>query len=271
MRLRIAAAVLLPVLLCGCQRQGDAGVRTVSGTAVAAAVSAAAADTLPVLTVRAAAPLPDIRGLLDNMLRTEPVSRSLLRDAAWELCPEENAARLTFRFSYALPEHRVRAMKRAAQQTAREWAESAAGLPETVRYLYLYHRLLHGCEYAADAGLAGHSACGALCDGKAVCEGYAEALLLLCRESGIPCLLVPGTAWAARQPHAWNLVYLRGAWYHADTAQDDCDPTASHRCFLMTDAQASRQYIWDAAVYPAADGQPVTYADAVAEMVRSGS
>ena len=53
-----------------------------------------------------------------------------------------------------------------------------------------------------------HTAAGALLEGLATCEGYAQALTLLYRMAGIPCGIVTGTAVDAHgraDRHAWNI------------------------------------------------------------------
>ena len=65
------------------------------------------------------------------------------------------------------------------------------------------------------------SAYGALVEGKAVCEGYAEAYQLVLERLGIPCLAVLGDS--RGQAHQWNLVELDGRFYHADLTWDDTD------------------------------------------------
>lgn len=46
----------------------------------------------------------------------------------------------------------------------------------------------------------------ALQEGYAVCEGFASATLDFCRALDIPCLFLTGN------DHAWNMVYIDGAW-----------------------------------------------------------
>lgn len=60
---------------------------------------------------------------------------------------------------------------------------------------------------------------GALCNQKAVCEGYSKLFQYLCYQVGINSTFVHGTS--ENQPHAWNAVNLNGSWYHIDTTWDD--------------------------------------------------
>ena len=52
---------------------------------------------------------------------------------------------------------------------------------------------------------------GALLDKKAVCGGYAKAFVILANIEGIQTIHVLGTS------HAWNKVFINGAWYIIDT------------------------------------------------------
>ena len=51
-----------------------------------------------------------------------------------------------------------------------------------------------------------YSAYGALVLKKAVCNGYAEGMKLLCDLSGVTCKMISGTA--DGEKHAWNLISL---------------------------------------------------------------
>lgn len=81
------------------------------------------------------------------------------------------------------------------------------------------------CEYDMDARKKpsaypdSFEAYGALVTGKAVCEGYAKALKLLCDKAGISCVLVGGKA--NDEDHMWNYVLIGGNWYLADATFDD--------------------------------------------------
>lgn len=67
-----------------------------------------------------------------------------------------------------------------------------------------------------------HQPTGVFLKGKAVCEGYAEALKLLCDREGIPCLIVVGTGNGGA--HEWNYVQMEdGKWYGVDATWDDQD------------------------------------------------
>lgn len=62
---------------------------------------------------------------------------------------------------------------------------------------------------------------GALCNGKAVCEGYAKAFQYLCNLVGINASRVIGESEGVG--HMWNTVCIDGVWYHTDVTWDDTD------------------------------------------------
>ena len=70
-----------------------------------------------------------------------------------------------------------------------------------------------------------HNAYGALCEGTAVCEGYAKAYAFTMNKLGIPCVIVTSDDLS----HAWNMVQLGGKWYQVDCTWDDpltCEGTS---------------------------------------------
>lgn len=82
----------------------------------------------------------------------------------------------------------------------------------------------------------GHSAYGALIDGRAVCEGYAEAFKLICDANGIDCILVIGEADNSQSTggHMWNYVRMDdGLWYAVDCTWDDAGNTANNYNYFL--------------------------------------
>lgn len=88
------------------------------------------------------------------------------------------------------------------------------------------------------------TAYGAIHNGDAICNGYAQAFELLCKCVGLDCVYIVGGAgtdsmsWAKSTLHAWNAVCLSGQWYMVDTTWDDNDdPAFSYYYFNVTTAQ----------------------------------
>lgn len=66
-----------------------------------------------------------------------------------------------------------------------------------------------------------HSAYGAIVLGKAVCDGYTDALNLLLNRLGIESDIVIGQA--NDEGHAWNLIKFSDGYFYADATWDDGD------------------------------------------------
>ena len=60
---------------------------------------------------------------------------------------------------------------------------------------------------------------GAICEGEAVCEGYAKTFQYLCYGVGINATQVVGTSMNVN--HMWNAVRIESAWYQVDVTWDD--------------------------------------------------
>ncbi|MDE7405357.1 MAG: hypothetical protein K2M89_00585 [Clostridiales bacterium] len=88
----------------------------------------------------------------------------------------------------------------------------------------------------------------------AVCDGMSKAYALMCNIEGIPCVRVVGRAGKdlnSAGGHAWNKVFVNGAWYFVDCTWGDShvsfglDGTAQdyelglHSHLFLTDAQSS--------------------------------
>lgn len=79
-----------------------------------------------------------------------------------------------------------------------------------------------------------HNAYGALVEGLAVCEGYAEALQCLLQRVGIQSIQVYGES--KGENHAWNMVLIDGAYYLVDLTWNDQDTTLLYAYFNQTSA-----------------------------------
>lgn len=76
----------------------------------------------------------------------------------------------------------------------------------------LHDALLGIASYGGDTETR-HTAVGALLEGRATCEGYAQAMSLLCRMAGVPCGVVVGEAVdsaGVTERHSWNIADVNG-------------------------------------------------------------
>ena len=115
--------------------------------------------------------------------------------------------------------------------------EDCRGATDFDTALNLHDWITHHAYY--DNSLSYYGADGVLVRGYGVCDSYSKAYYLLLEKAGIP-VARPGGA-----NHAWNRIYLNGAWYQVDPTWDDnasgdcvsaVSGLESHEYFCVTDA-----------------------------------
>ena len=116
------------------------------------------------------------------------------------------------------------------------------------RYLWLARRLAENAVYRDDEP-GGDTVCsanawGAIMEGGAVCQGYAEAYQYLCNAAGLWCLPVTGSA--GDVGHAWNLIRLSDGTYYVDLTWADEQGAPESREFLryfcLTEEELARDH-----------------------------
>lgn len=114
---------------------------------------------------------------------------------------------------------------------------------------------------------AAFTAAGVLTNKTGVCQGYAEAIMLLLNLENVECTMVYGETTEGAS-HAWNAVKLDGAWYMLDAVYDDPvvytkDKTRKeillHEFFNVTSAQLSKTHKWDKNKFPVANSTKYNY------------
>ena len=127
-----------------------------------------------------------------------------------------------------------------------------SSMTEFEKELYL-HDVLAGMvtyEFTDNA----HNAYGALVEGKAVCEGYAEALQYLLQRAGIQSFIATGSSinpgTGVGEAHAWNYVRIDGQYYHVDLTWNDQDEYLFHAYFNQTDAIIQEDHAINETAYP---------------------
>jgi hypothetical protein len=78
----------------------------------------------------------------------------------------------------------------------------------------------------------------------AVCQGYAVLFSRLCLEAGVPARYIGGYA---GEPHAWNIVKVKGKYYNVDATWDAQLRQANqpYEYFLRSDASFNREHTRD--------------------------
>lgn len=146
--------------------------------------------------------------------------------------------------------------------------EIIAGVPDGSDYdkvLYIHDYIAENAVYDHDGanssnnGLWGTSY-GCLVQGSCVCQGYAEAFILLMNKLGIESGICTGSN------HAWNYVKLDGKYYWLDITWDDMDSSgngypAKHTYFLINSDMIlrSRNLDWTQGYFPDCDSLDLNY------------
>ena len=149
---------------------------------------------------------------------------------------------------------------------------------EKERYIYdtLCERITYQLDEKSEQSEEKDCAIGALLNGAADCDGYADAMVLCCGLAGIPCRYMHGESRKPALPdspdgnHMWNLVRIDGNWLMCDVTWGDQEET-SYLYFNLGKQDASDSYAWcyetlftnviDTADFPRhriADQQPAT-------------
>ena len=117
-------------------------------------------------------------------------------------------------------------LKNADAATAQIAADtSGKSLYEKVKAIHDY--VCEKAVYDAQDNLRVHSAGPMFIgDGHVVCEGYAKAMMILCRKMGIDCACIGGLARnssaSSGEAHMWNYVKMdNDTWYLVDATWDD--------------------------------------------------
>ncbi len=114
-------------------------------------------------------------------------------------------------------------------------------LTDFEKEICFYELLCDRTDYSDLESDTKYTAFGAICSGSAVCEGYAKAMQLLCKRSGIECLLVRGVTGGIH--HMWNMIKLSDKWYELDlTLSDRPGSTPNYFYFNATTEEFSATY-----------------------------
>lgn len=89
-----------------------------------------------------------------------------------------------------------------------------------------------------------HTAYGALVEGKAVCQGYSNAMYRLLLEAGVDCRIINGEGVdgsGIHGSHSWNIVGIGGVYFYVDPTWDDS--TKSMKYFLCNRGDFEKDHI----------------------------
>lgn len=105
------------------------------------------------------------------------------------------------------------------------------GLSEAKKIIKIHDYICNHVDYAYNSKEEQiYTAYGALCTGKAVCQGYAVLFYRLCKEAGLSVRIISGTGNGGA--HAWNIVGIGSKYYNVDCTWDGQN-TATYNDFLL--------------------------------------
>lgn len=208
--------------------------------------------------------ISDMLGYVDEAYYDHPLDIVMIPVTTVSFYPSDRADKIIeFRFGYIYEASTLQAMENSMLSAVQSIAESVGGSSDGAILLSLGERLIEKAEYNFNAAASGDitnqniaaTAYGALVNGSAVGEGYAMAYKALCDMLGLECYVVIGRLGSAA--HAWNIVELDGAYYHADLSL--CDVNGIKTAFLKNDNDMKQAgYTWESMNYKVCDG-PLTY------------
>lgn len=134
--------------------------------------------------------------------------------------------KITFSYKYNGDKNKIAAKRAQLGKKALEVLNETSGLSTDLKKEKALHdKLIKSCSYDLKAAKNpdsypdSFSAYGALVNGKAVCQGYAQAMKLLLSSTGIKSLYITGQANGGS--HAWNIAQIGGRWRYLDATFDD--------------------------------------------------
>lgn len=192
-----------------------------------------------------------IDSLVMLIVTTAPQLNNIKEDYSYTALGDGTVS--SVRINYTVDSEENKAMTNELLAKAHLITAEAEGLPEHEKVRLFHDRLVLGCEYTDESPNC-YTAYGCLVEGKAVCEGYSKAFLLLCELADIDCVTVLGTAGGDEISHMWNKVCLDGEWYNTDVTWDDPITTIGvdyvrYDYFNITDAELLRDHIFDDSGY----------------------
>lgn len=112
------------------------------------------------------------------------------------------------------------------------------GLSEAKKIIKIHDYICNHVDYAYNSKEEQiYTAYGALCTGKAVCQGYAVLFYRLCKEAGLSVRIISGTGNGGA--HAWNIVRIGSKYYNVDCTWDGQDAATYNNFLLKSEADFS--------------------------------
>ncbi|KUG03382.1 putative protease [hydrocarbon metagenome] len=186
----------------------------------------------------------------------------------WHCLYSGNELEVTIEYVYS--DNQFLTLKKKVREIVNECISD--GMSDYKKEKALHDHIINNAEYDYENFLRGsipassYTAYGVLILGRGVCQGYAEAMHMLCCEAGLKSLVVQGTSIFEGKwyKHAWNIVSLNGQYYQVDVCWDDViapggKGTLSYTYFNLNDQDMSKDHNWNKQQYPSCTATKYNY------------
>lgn len=121
---------------------------------------------------------------------------------------------LEFEPKYTMTKDQRDVYQATVETTAEDWLSGiSADASDFDKALYVFETLIERVDYNTDS-VENQNILSVFIYQSTVCQGYADAAWYLLDKLGIRSTIITGTA--NGESHAWNLIYLDGAYYYMD-------------------------------------------------------
>ncbi len=181
-----------------------------------------------------------------------------------------NGNELEASIEYVYSDSQYLALRKKVNEIVNELIQP--GMSDYEKEKALHDYIINNTEYDYDNFQAGsipassYTAYGILILGRGVCEGYAEAMHMLCSEAGLNSMVVYGTSLYKGKwyNHAWNIVKVDNQYYQLDVCWDDeIEPggsgALSYAYYNLNNLDMYKDHHWDKLQYPSCTATQYNY------------
>lgn len=181
--------------------------------------------------------------------RNEPYLMRLYKDSDGQGMDYGSYVMYTMTLDYTLSKDQTdrveKKVKQIVQKIPKNWSDY-----KKVRYINDY--IVRQTAYKLKSKESPYTPYSILFNREGVCEGYALTAYLLLQAADVEVRYISGKAGGGL--HAWNLVKLKGNWYHLDTTWNDPVPNRPDEVqedyLLVSDDTLRKDHSWNAKKYP---------------------
>jgi len=162
----------------------------------------------------------------------------------------EKVESLEFLPRYTMTEQQKKAYQSSVDEAVSQWLSGiSTDASDFDKALYVFETLIEKVDYKEDSK-ENQNILSVFLYNETVCQGYADAAWYLLDQLGIRSTIISGTA--NNENHAWNLVYLDGAYYFMDVTwgnskylnqNQDTTKRVNYAYMAMTSEEISQNHV----------------------------